>query len=229
MNFQQLAQALHREAGIAGAASDLMAATATTGEKLRLFQWIDWAARDVFLAREDWSFRRGTATVASTVLSAIPASAFGITNFAAWKPGNADYQPSAYRVTDGAQTESALAWVPYDKFRMRYMLGVQTPGAAQAWSISPADELLLAPAPDTAHFVRADYIKDYTSLVNDSDTPIIPARFHMIIVWRALLEYGGFEAASDAYQRAQQNYNSMWGQLTQSQLGAPMFAAQSLA
>jgi hypothetical protein len=40
----------------------------------------------------------------------------------------------------------------------------------------------------------------------DTDTPMIPTRFHNLIVWRALAEYGGFDAASEVFTRADRNY-----------------------
>ena len=191
--------------------------------------WVNWAARDITLSREDWRWRRGMATLASTVTQVNAPAAFGLTDFASWKAGNATYKPSAYRVSDGASMEQPLAFVDYDTFRQRYLVGVQTPSAVQGWSVSPSEEFLLGPAPDSAHFVRADYIKDYTDMVADADVPAMPLRFHMLIVWRALMEYGGFDAASEVYQRAERNYNLAWPQLTQSQLEAPSFMARSLA
>lgn len=227
MNYLQIAQAVKRESGLPGAITGV---STTVGEDVRIFNWVNWAARDISLAREDWRWRRGMATAASTTLQTNTAAAsFGLTDFASWKGANSTYKPTAYRLSDGAAMEQALQWMTYDQFRMTFLVGAQTPGAAQYWSISPSEEFLLGPAPDSAHFIRADYVKDYTDLVADTDVPAMPARFHMMIVWRALLEYGGFDAASEVYQRAEQNYKLMWTSLVQNQLEAPSVMARSLA
>lgn len=227
MNWLQLTQAVKRESGLGSAASIAGYSTAT-GDDLRMFHWVQWAARDITLQREDWRWRRGSVLATTATPANTPAS-MGIADFAGWKPANAQYKPSAYRVSDGVAMERELSYMEYDQFRKQFMLGTQTPGAVQYWSVSPSDELLLGPAPDSAHSVRADYAKDYTELTEDSSTPAIPARFHTLIVWRALMEYGGFDAAGEVYQRAQANYQSAWTQLTQSQLEAPGFIARSLA
>ena len=227
MNLLQLTQAVKRESGMAGGGP--LSVSTTVLQEQRLFAWVNWAARDITLAREDWRFRRANATLASTTDQANTAADFGLTDFASWKPATRFYKPSTYRVSDGLSMERELVWMDYDQFRKTYTIGTQTPGMATNWTISPSEEFLLGPAPDSAHFIRADYVRDYTDLVLDTDTPIIPARFHMLIVWRALREYGGFDAASEVFQRADQNYNSMWPQLLQSQTEAPTIASLSLA
>ena len=66
-------------------------------------------------------------------------------------------------------------------------------------------------------------------MVLDADEPALPARFHNLIGWRALREYGGFDAASEVYQRAEQNYSMGFSALAQSQLPRPGFGARPLA
>lgn len=227
MNYLQLAQAVKQESGMAGSGPTDVATTVQS--ERRIFSWVDWAARDIALQREDWRWRRGSATLASTTSMANAPAAFGLTDFASWKGANSKYWPTAYRISDGAATESKLTWLEYDEFRIKFMTGAQAPGLAQYWSVSPSEEFLIGPTPDSAHFIRADYVKDYAPLTQNTDTPPMPARFHMLIVWRALKEYGGYDAASEVYQRASENYQAMWPGLVQSQLEAPGFIARSLA
>lgn len=226
MNFLQIAQAVKRESGLSG---ELPSVTATTGDDRRIANWVNWAARDITLMREDWRFRRGSATLASTLSQSNPAASFSLTDFASWKPATRFYKPTSYRLADTASTEGALVWLDYDAFRATYFVGTQTPGRAQHWSVAPDESFLIGPTPDTEHFIRADYVKDYIDMSADADIPVIPTRFHMLIVWRALMEYGGFDAAGEVFQRAQANYLAMWPQLVQSQIETPGFAARSLA
>lgn len=227
MNFLQLAQRVKVESGLAGPGPSSVS-TPTLSEQ-RIFAWVNWAARDITLQREDWRWRRGSATLASTTAQVNTATDFGITDFASWKMGTRFYKPSAYRIADGASTEHELQWLDYDQFRKNYIIGTPATANVQCWSISPDEEFLLGPTPDAAHFVRADYVKDYTDMTADADTPAIPARFHMLIVWRALKEYAGYDAASEVLLRAESNYTAMWPQLVQSQIEAPSFMARPLA
>lgn len=227
MNYLQLAQAVKRESGLSGGGP--ISLSAAIGDDDRIFKWVNWAARDVTLAREDWRWRRGSATLASTTSMTNAAAAFGLTDFASWKDAAGLYKPSAYRIADGAQTEHELQWLTYDQFRKQFMIGTPATGSVQYWSISPTDEFLVGPAPDSAHFLRADYIKDYTDMAADTDVPALPTRFHMLIVWRALMEYGGFDAAGEVFMRAEKNYTLTWTSLVQSQLETPSMMARSLA
>jgi hypothetical protein len=222
-----MAQAVKRESGLSGG-GPVSIATAT-GDDLRIFSWLNWAARDITLSRPGWRFRRGTATLPSTILQANPASSFGLTDFASWKQESIKYKPSGYRVSDGAGMERSLTWMPYDDFRQQFLVGAQTAGSAQYWSVSPSEEFLIGPTPDSAHFIRADYVKDHTDMVTNDAVSIIPSSFHMLIVWRALMEYAGYDAASEVYQRAEKNYSPSMVQLIQNQMEPIGYAARSLA
>lgn len=228
MNWLQLAQAVKRESGL-GMESTIVSYATAQNDNARFFQWAQWAARDLTLQREDWRWRRGSATLASTTNQTNTATDFGLTDFASWKAQTKEYRPSAYRVSDGVSTERELTFMSYELFRKNFILGAQVPGTVQCWSISPADELLLGPTPDAAHFVRADYTKTYVEMTGDTSTPAMPERFHMLIVWRALMEYGGFDAAGEVYQRAERNYTLGWPQLAKAQLEQPSLNARSLA
>jgi len=46
----------------------------------------------------------------------------------------------------------------------------------------------------------------------------MPERFHMAIVWRALMLYGGYEAASESYQRGQNEFTVLRSMLEVDQL-----------
>lgn len=225
MNFVQLAREVKRETGLSGGGPASVATAA--GDDLRIFNWVNWAARDITLQREDWGWRRGSATVASTLLQANTAAAFGVTDLATWKRENPTYKPSVRRLSEPG--EGPLRWLDYDSFRALFIVGTHTPGQPQYWSTSPAGDFLIGPTPDSACFLRADYIKDYTSLTADTDIPAIPARFHSLIVWRALMEYGGFDAAQEVYMRAEKNYDMAWPQLSQSELATPRFRARGLS
>ena len=226
MTFLQLAQAVKRESGAQAGSGPTSVSTTILAEQ-RIFHWVNWANRDLTLTREDWRWRRGSATMPSTTSGTLTPANFSIPSFASWKREAKHYRPSCKVLPDGAEAE--LRWMEYDQFRQTFVVGAPAAGTPQYWSVSPNDEFLLGPTPESAVFVRADYIKGYSALTADSDIPDMPSRFHMAIVWKALMEYGGFDAAGETYQRALTNFQAIWTQMVQSQLEAPTFAHRSLA
>jgi hypothetical protein len=220
MNRLQLAQAVKRESGLTGGGP--VSTLTATGDDLRVVNWVDWAWRDIELMHESWLWRRATATGqtngTTTMAAAASVPGFALTSFSRWLQPARDYQPSAYRVTDGISAERPLRFMSYNDFRQRFLTGTHTPGALTRWTIAPNGDLLVGPTPDSAHLVRSDYIKGHTPMAADADAPGMPADHHMTIVWRALKEYGGFDAASEVWQRADANLNSGMAALAQSQL-----------
>ncbi len=229
MNFLQLAKAVKRESGLSGGAP--ASVVTANGDDARIFEWVNWAWRDIAMAHEGWLFRRGEALGETTAMAMPPAAAapgFALADWADWKPQADGYKATAWRVADGQATEHALEFVPYEPFRQRFIVGTHVPGPLRFWTTAPGGELLVAPTPDAAHRVRAAYIRDVVDMALDADVPAMPPRFHPLIVWRALREYGGFDAASEVYQRAEQNYSMGFSALAQSQLPRPGFGARHL-
>jgi hypothetical protein len=230
VNLLQLTQALKRETGLSGAGPSSV--VTATGDDARLFGWINWAWRDIQLMHESWLWRRGSAlgqTTTPSMAHDIIAPGFGLSDFGGWKNESREYKPSAWRVSDGQQSEQALSYMTWDEYRARFIAGTHEAGAVRFWSTSPDGVLWLGPIPDSAHMVRADYIKDVIDLLADTDTPAMPSRFHNIIIWRALIEYGGYDAASEVYQRADRNYSLAMPALLRSQLPAIRIMARPLA
>lgn len=230
MNFLQLAQMVKRESGLSG--GPVVSVATASGDDARIFAWVNSAWQDLFLGHESWRFRRGEAlgeTTTATMAATTVAPGFALTDFASWKQSAGDYKPTAWRTADGQVTERELYFLDYESYRRRFTVGVHTPGPVRFWTVSPDEALLLGPTPDAAHMVRASYVKDFIPLALDADEPTLPARFHDMIAWRALREYGGYDAASEVYQRADQNYRDGWSALAQSQLQMPGFGARPLA
>lgn len=230
MNFLQLAQAVKRESGLSGGGP--ASVVTATGDDARIFQWVNWAWRDIAMLHESWHFRRGSALGQTTSMEMphdLAAPGFGLSDFGRWKPQSQEYRVTAYRTSDGAQSERPLQFLEWDDFRSRFIVGAHDPGALAFWSTAPSGALMVAPTPDAAHMVRADYIKDVADMTADADIPALPGRFHSLIVWRALTEYGGFDAAGEVFQRATSNYANGLPALLQDQLPRRTFAARPLA
>ncbi len=230
MNYLQLAQDVKRESGLSG--NGPASVITAIGDDARIFQWVSWAHRDICLMHESWLFRRGAALGETTTMSMphdLASPGFALSDFADWKAESREYRPSTWRTSDGQQSEMPMTFLSWDEFRARFVQGVHTAGAVQFWTVDPSGVLMVGPTPDAAHKVRADYIKDVVDMTADTDVPMFPARFHKLIVWRALIEYGGYDAASEVFQRADRNYSMGLPALLQAQLPMRWIASRPLA
>lgn len=66
----------------------------------------------------------------------------------------------------------------------------------------------LYPKPDAAYGTRIDYLRGWTDLASDTDQPIIPTRYHDLLVWGTVAEMcfrerdnAGREVALDEYDK----------------------------
>lgn len=230
--YLALAQAVKRESGLTGGGPTSFATA--SGDDLRLFHWVSWAWRDLDLMHEQWKWRRGTGTATTGGgITLTGVTSFGLADFGRWLPSSRVYQPSAYKVSAGASAEQGLTFLEYDNFRSKFIMGSHTAAGLQYWTAAPNGDMLVGPTPDENHVVRADYIKKHVALESaidpDAAEPTMPADFHPLITWYALREYGGFDAASEVWQRADRNYRSLLPSLNQSQLPAMRWGARPLA
>lgn len=205
MNYLQLCQRLRSEVGISGADATV---TGATGEWLRVTNWIKQAWNEIQVLHDNWNFMRGTvsfATVAEQAEYPYASSPLSLTDFGRWRD-------DSFRIyKDSVGDEHYLHYLDYNEFRDRYLISTyQTTYAyPSVITVSPSDSLILALPPEAIYTVSGEYFKDITELSSDSDTPSMPSRYHMMIVYRAMMDYALYEAASEAAQRSAQRYQEM--------------------
>lgn len=225
MNFLALCQRLRQEAGIPGTGPS--AVTSQTGELKRIVDWVATAWTEIQAEQATWRWMRQSATV-TTVAGT---NAYDLTNwgidgeFSYWYPTSF----TIYRQSLGRSDERDLVWMDYDTWRRLYDFGVaaSTQGQPTEFAIKPDESIVLGFIPDAAYVVRADYQQAPIALAADADIPGCPTQFHMAIVWKALMYYGEYESAPEAYGRGKNNFTTVMGQLRKSQLpaisvGAPL-------
>lgn len=225
MTRLELAQRLAVEAGIP---SSITTSSNQTGEIARLFSWIDTAYIDIQEAHEDWGWLlqpMSFATVAQQP-TYTPAEC-GITDFGMWK----EKSFRSYVTATGTNSEIILAQQTYNDWRDAYQFGSfrTTYQRPLVYAVKPYDKsLCLGPTPDaTGYTINGEYYKQPVDFSGDTDTPIFPSKFHMIIVWKALWDYGMFESAGEVIERAKAQYNRLMrsmesDQLPQMQTGEPI-------
>lgn len=213
MNFLALCQRLRSEAGISGTGPT--AVTGQTGMLERVVEWITAAYQDIQNKHATWRFLRDDfsfSTIAST--QEYTPTAVSITDHAQWIEED-------IRVYENVGDEYLLHDPTWDDFRLAYLYGSNRSltGKPIAQAVRPKNNgLNLWPIPDAVYTVVGEYYKIPDVMSADADLPLFPARFHMIIVWRALMLYAAWAAADEKYAHGKTEYDALYLDLEQDQL-----------
>lgn len=218
MNFLQLVQRLHREAGRQGTAP--VAVTAQTGMNARFVDWINSAYEDVQGLHESWSFRRASfsfPTIAGT--QNYTPTGVSLADLGAWWFDPDQNNLSGIRIYSSAEDEMDLVYIPWEDFRATYKFGSSRTASTRPtiFSIKPDLSMDLWAIPDAVYTVNGEYVKKIQAMSGNTDTPILPD-YHMILVWRALMFYGAQEGAPEVYAHGQNEYDKLIGKLEFNQL-----------
>ena len=221
MNYLQLTQRLARECGVSGVGP--ASVTGQIGEASRLVNWINDAWVELQGLHNTWNWMRkpfAWETVAGTgdyLPSAITNTLTGsaMTDMRYWYKDTFRCQKKSI----GIQDEQWLVEWEYYVFRNTYRFNVQVNGRPVVFAENPQGKaLMLGQIPDDVYIITGEYQKKAYSLVANEDTPDIPEQYHMIIVYKAMLSYGLFEAASEVIARAERQYQNLLTQLEHEQL-----------
>ncbi len=222
------------ECGVSG--GPLTTAVGLTGSLGRIAGWVDAAWNDIQVEHDDWDWMRSSNILGSGA-SFIPTAAqfniplgtaagqVGITvdNFGKWDKDTF----RCYVTTVGTSSELFMDNLPFDVWRDSYMFGamrtVQTRPIIAA--IGPDQSVNICPPSNGLYTVTADYWLAPSAMVADTDTPTgLPLRFHMLIVYKAMMKYAGYESAPEVYSDGSMEYNLMFAKLENLRLPQITFA-----
>ena len=225
MNLLQLVNQTRVECGVSGPA--LATAQSQTGEAARIVAWVQQAWIDVQTSKEDWLFLREPFTF-NTVADQWQYNALtdcALTNFGNWKRDS--FRASTVGSNYGdEQLLNYMEWTTYRNL-YRYANMRNTKARPVVVSITPEKDLAFGSIPDQAYVIDGEYYIQPVSLTLDTDSPAIPDRFHMIIVYRAMMYYAGYEAAPEVLARGDFEYRRLYSRMEIDQLptivsGAPL-------
>jgi hypothetical protein len=97
----------------------------------------------------------------------------------------------------------------------------QPQGTVAYFAILPNGNIKLYPSPDTATTVTIEYHRSKHVLIENSDVPLIPDNFHMVIVYKALSMYAANDEAVSLFQDAIRQYDSWMGRMDMYQREQP--------
>jgi hypothetical protein len=205
MNYLELCQTVRQEAGISGTGPHTVANQG--GEMRRVVDWVRKAWTDIQNAHR-WTFRVAEFTFDTQIgVRAYLPSDIGAPDLLDYKL----FGPHDALALEGTPLEV----MPYGDFRVAFLLGTAASGRPRVAAPDNSKRLLFEPVPDAAYPVAGEYWRRAQSLSIDADEPLgLDASLHEIIVYRALMLYARFEAASEIYQDAEINYNRLLAEMS---------------
>jgi len=223
MQFLALVRRLQVECGVSGAAPTTL--VNQPAEIQRLTNWINAAWTDIQELHTDWDFMRSPFqfdTIANTETYTpedigIPTGVDG-TILGNWKQDSFRIYYKALGVTN----ESFLSFCRYDMFRDIYEFGGSRLNRSRPvdFTVDPQKNIRLGQVPDDIYTVNGEFFKKPSELVADTDAPSMPSEFHLTIVYRAMMHYGAYEAATEVWQRGSSEFTRMKTKLEIDQLPA---------
>ncbi|GAB2799088.1 hypothetical protein GCM10027040_27650 [Halomonas shantousis] len=205
MTFLELCQRLRREVGAAGNGPSNIAGQ--SGEYARLIGWVRDAWAELQAERRDWRFdwaQGGVDVVHDFREYLLP------DDFDRWDAGTLRLQ---------GKTLQVVSWAV---FRERYREPAgQGPRHV---AIAPDGILHLDDYPATSGEITFEYWRTPQVLESNTDTPRLPERYHMLVVYRAMLQYGLYENAPEVVQQAGINAARLLSQMELSELPTLSFA-----
>ena len=205
MNFLQLAQKVYIQGGISG---QITSTQNQTGEALRIVNFVQDAYREI-LNSDQFTFGFIRKEVHKQLV-----------------PGQGIYTKADLGVSDLGQwdTTSMRVSINEDRTDETFIIGQRWPAFRDYWrfstrryttsrplncAVNQDTNLEIGPVPDAAYWLTFQYIDVPGDLLADADIPVIPDRWQMAIVWRALRHYGMFESAPEVVMRADAAYNEI--------------------
>jgi hypothetical protein len=170
---------------------------AQTGVEGEIVAWLDYAYQDVQNDQEEWRFRikRGSFnTVASTRVYTPTVTDTDFDKLLPSMAQSGDRYILSYTTAEGVADEQRVWYVPYEQWQQgTFDSGTRPEGRPMRFTIEPDGQMAFDPTPDAIYTIAFDYRRTLHELTTNSDpitgTPILPAKYHDALVWRALHYY----------------------------------------
>jgi hypothetical protein len=211
MNYLALLQRLHSETLRTTAAPTVVTGGSERNQRLANAIGDAWAEVQ---SERDWKWMRVTTDAPLTAgLQTYAAATLGIgSRFGRWRHEDETYCPMMYLAGSPNTIWSLTQW-DLDNFRHLYIYRTQGNSTPVAFAIDETQQFLVGPAPSDAYMLRAEYWMEPSTLVEATDSPDMPARFHMLLVWRALMSIARSDAAPELLNRAEFEYGNLHDKL----------------
>ena len=223
MNFLTLAQRVFIEGGVSGQINTVQN---QTGEALRIVTWVNAAYREI-LNSDQFAFnfiRKSTVVQLTAGQHTYTKAQLGLPTLGQWDTGTMRVARNA-----NLSDETFLIGQRFNEFRDFWDFSTRRDVLSRPLNctVTPETNLRIGPTPDTDYWLNLQWLEAPGDLLDNTDIPVIPDRWQMAIVWRALRHYGMFESAPEVVMRADAAYNEIMLRMTLDQtpeiiVGAPL-------
>jgi len=194
--------------------------TGATGQEFDLFAWISQAALEIDEMREDWAYllvHPGVSftTVAGQQLYTPTQAGIAAADVSKWRINTF----RNYLTSSGYPSELAMTHLEYDAWLSSEKFGAKrtTQVRPMVFTITPEKSIGLQ-CPLAGYTVIADYYREPVVLEADANEPLIPPRYRMAIVYKAMMEYGAEENDATLHNRAERLFTNMLHRMERTQL-----------
>lgn len=209
MNLLAMVRRLHREVRRSGPQPNTLVGAPT--EVLRLADWIADAWRELQAEPRSWRWMRRQMAASVEVGASSVNGRDAMADFGRWRRADRTYKPRLVAAS-APFSPWTLEWRELDAFR-RLLDVPQADGTPGLWTIDNDESMLLLPGAASEMMLRAEYTCVPTELVEDDDTPDMPEKHHMLLVWRAMVESGKSSVAAEDVSRAADHLDEMMATL----------------
>ena len=204
MTFLEICQRVHDLVGFQGRFTSVDA----TGYQAVLVQAVKDAYDDVQRYRKDWNWLKDHRSIN------VDNSKTTYTTKDLWgndTPDFAEYRHINWYDTSGTQDRKfRLIYVPYDAFML---MKFSEPHQPRYWTSEPWSKSLLISPVDQLYTLDLHYTRTLDPLVNNGDTPDIPERHQMMIVYGAVMKLSTFVGNPTLFDTYSFKYSEGMGQL----------------
>ena len=221
MNFLDLCKKAHTESGLSGAGPSTV--INQTGVTNRMIRYVEREWRRIQGLHDSWLFMRNQVSVAMTIgqREYDPAVDWLIADF------DLPYTDTL-KYSDNTGSLRFIEWQDWTRGNYDLAATVQI-GKPGAFTWSPQQTIIFDRQPEAAYQIQLEYNRAPQSLAVDGDVPIIPARFHDLIVYAAVIRFAKFDKDKELEQTATTDYEEWLSKLEASQLPPLQFAKSRYA
>lgn len=214
MDFLTLCQRTAREAGISGTGPALV--TGQTGQLANVINWVNLAWKDIQNLPYKWKFQwdeYSVVTIASNPtigMDGETVDSYATDTF------------SCYLTATGTTDRQKIKYMGYQAFKKRYPRELQsTADRPTVVTELPGGDLKFYPTPDAVYTIEFEGYKKPQDLTAGTDVPVLPEKFHEIIIFKALIDHGRYEDAVEIRQDVPRRFERMLQDLLWDQVDDP--------
>lgn len=230
MTFLEICQSVHRWLRIGnalpGMVPDTVATTALPGVEIVNFVRSAW--NDIQIDQPEWRFmaKRGEFLTTPSARAYDAATVRGqISDYDEHLPMWQGVRCILMqRESVGIGDQQRCFYMTYERWRGDRDYGVRSIGRPSFYTVRPQQTIEFDPTPDVQYRVSLDYRVLPQILSVDGDIPLLPARYHDAIVWKAVMYYCLTRQNQDQiYQMAEREYDRIYGKMARTELPEPYF------